>query len=333
VGLLWRRTGWFAVAAGVGAAALTGGVLWSNALAYGGARLAPNDQLAELQQIGQRFSGQGPSAMTEFQPYGVRHFLRSLAVEQLPQRNIDAFPLREVERFRTLVLDHSPSESRPPSNYRLAWSGHFYDVWQRDQTAPQVLKHIGFGTGIQPTGTPTCPEVAKLARIAARKGALLSAVLRQPPLGFELGAVQHPTGWVPDLATNGLYPTGAGDVEAALEVRTAGRYRVWMGGYTPGSLTITIDGRPVGSLDHRIELPGEYFPLDSIYLTAGQHTVVLHYTRPLLQPGSTSGVNLLPMGPVIVSENTENVPVERVAPSRARSLCGKPLDWIEILAR
>jgi hypothetical protein len=333
VGLLGRQAGRLAIAAGVATALLAGGVLWSNALAYGGARLAPQDQLAELQQIGARFSGQGPSAMTEFQPYGVRHFLRGLAVEQLPQRNIDAFPLREVELFRTLVLDHSPSESRPPSNYRLAWSGRFYDVWQRDQSAPRVLEHIGFGTGIQPTDTPTCPEVAKLARIAAQKGAVLAAVLRKPPLGFELGAVQHPAGWLPELATGGLYPTGAGDVEATLEVRTAGRYRVWMGGYTPGSLTITIDGRTVGSLDHRIELPGQYFPLDSVQLAAGRHAVVLHYIRPLLQPGSTSGVAKLPMGPVIISTDTENLPVERLRPDQAHSLCGKSLDWLEIVAR
>jgi hypothetical protein len=332
IGLLNRRSGWFLAAAGI-AAALTGGVLWSNALAYSGARLAPQDQLAELQQIGARFSGQGPSLMTEFQPYGVRHFLRGLAVEQLPQRNIDEFPLREVERFRTLVLDHSPSESRPPSNYGLTWSGRFYDVWQRNAQTPAVLSHLGLGAGIQPTGTPRCSEIAKLAGIAAQKGGRLAAVLRKPPLGFELGSVQHPSGWLPDPSTNALYPTSAGDVTATLNVTAAGRYRVWMGGYTPGSLTITIDGHRVGSLDHRIELPGQYFPLDGIDLTAGQHSVVLHYSRPLLQPGSTSGVALLPMGPVIVSEDTENLPVERLAPSRARSLCGKSLDWIEVVAR
>ncbi|MGH3009955.1 MAG: hypothetical protein ACRDLM_11200 [Gaiellaceae bacterium] len=332
LGLLRRRSGWLLAAAVAGAVAVCGGVLWSNALAYGGARLAPQDQLADLQQIGAQFSGQGPSMMTEFQPYGVRHFLRGLAVEQLPQRNLDAFPLREVERFRTLVLNHSPSESRPPSNYRLAWSGRFYDVWQRDASAPKVLAHVGLGSGIQPTATPSCSEVTRLATVARQKGAQLAAVLREPPLGFELGAVRHPENWLPD-PTGGLYPTSAGDVEAVLNVATSGTYRVWMGGYTPGSLTITIDGHAVGSLDHRIELPGQFFPLDTVQLTAGQHAVVLHYTRPLLQPGSTSGVALLPIGPVIVSKDTEDLPVERVPPSRARSLCGKSLDWLEVVAR
>lgn len=332
-GLLRRRSGWLAVAATVAVVAFTGGVLWSNALAYSGARLAPSDQLAELQQIGARFSGQGPSMMSEFQPYGVRHFLRGLAVFQFPFRNLDSFPLRRIERYRTLILDHSPLESRPPANYRLAWSGRFYDVWQRDPTAPKVLAQVGLGVGLRATGTLACSKIRSIARAAAQQGDELAAVPRAPALGFELGSVQHPVGWVPDPATNALYPTSGGDLSTTLDVTVSGRYRVWMGGYTPGALKITVDGHPVGSLAHRIELPRQYFPLDWIHLAAGQHTVVLHYTRPVLQPGSTSGVALLPMGPVIFSRDTENLPVTRVPPNHARSLCGKSLDWLEVVAR
>ena len=63
------------------AIAISGGVLWSNALAYRAVWLAPRAQLAELQQIGNRFSGDGPTLMTEYQIYGVRHFLRSMDAE------------------------------------------------------------------------------------------------------------------------------------------------------------------------------------------------------------------------------------------------------------
>ena len=67
---------------GAGVAALLGfGVVWSNALAYNEANLAPRDQLAELEEIGEMLEGEGPVLMTEYQPYGVRHFLRESEAE------------------------------------------------------------------------------------------------------------------------------------------------------------------------------------------------------------------------------------------------------------
>ena len=57
--------------------AILAGVLWSNALGYHDVSLAPYAQLHELESIGGELSGKGPTLMTEYQPYGVRHFLRS----------------------------------------------------------------------------------------------------------------------------------------------------------------------------------------------------------------------------------------------------------------
>ena len=133
----------------VALAVIAGGVCASNALAYRDAQLAPRDQLAELEQIGRRFAGNGPALMTEYQPYGVRHFLRHLDPEgaselrrrPVPLRDgrvlgkgevasIDAFSPEAVLVYRTLVLLREDS-GRPPAAYRLAWSGRYYDVWQR----------------------------------------------------------------------------------------------------------------------------------------------------------------------------------------------------------
>ena len=61
--------------------AIAAGVLWSNGLAYSNAWLAPHTRLAELEQVGTRFAGLGPTLMTETEPYGVRHFLRNLDPE------------------------------------------------------------------------------------------------------------------------------------------------------------------------------------------------------------------------------------------------------------
>ena len=79
--LLERKRRLAVVVGAVAMVAIAGGVLWSNALAYGNVWLAPRNQLAELETIGQRFAGDGPALMTEYQPHGVRHFLRNLDAE------------------------------------------------------------------------------------------------------------------------------------------------------------------------------------------------------------------------------------------------------------
>lgn len=129
--------------------ALVGGVAWSDGLASTDARPAPYRQLAELESIGERFAGDGPALMTEYQPYGVRHFLRRLDPEGaselrrrlVPLANgtvldkgqtapIDAFAPDTLRVYRTLVLLRATGGS-PPASFRLVARGRFYDVWQQ----------------------------------------------------------------------------------------------------------------------------------------------------------------------------------------------------------
>ena len=130
--------------------ALVGGVAWSNALASSEPYLAPRGQLAELEGIGERYAGDGPTLMTEYQPYGVRHFLRRMDPEgaselrrrQVPLRDgrvlakgetapIDAFALEALFVYRTLVLLRSGPGGVPPAPFRLVKRGRYYDVWQQ----------------------------------------------------------------------------------------------------------------------------------------------------------------------------------------------------------
>ncbi len=85
------------------------------------------------------------------------------------------------------MLRRSPTESRPPSDYRLAWSGDWYDVWQRPEAAVSpVAEHLPLGDGLQPGAVPDCAEVERLAAVAG-DGGRLAAVVRPPVRQRERG--------------------------------------------------------------------------------------------------------------------------------------------------
>jgi hypothetical protein len=175
-------------------AALLLGVGASDALAAHSASLAPRDQLAELETIGTRFAGQGPALMTEYQPYGVRHFLRRLDAEgagelrsrpvplldgRLPGKgeepDLDSIDPNALAVYRTIVLRREQSLSRPSARYVLVWRGRYYEVWQRLPDAPEVLQHVPLGAdGVAASPAP-CTGVLRLATRARRVGGLVAA--------------------------------------------------------------------------------------------------------------------------------------------------------------
>jgi hypothetical protein len=342
-GLLWRA-GRLVEGAVIGIV-VAGGVLWSNALQYQDAWLAPRDQLAELEPIGNRFAGDGPALMTEYQPYGVRHFLRKLdpegaselRVRPVPLRNgellspgysanLDEFQLDAILVYRTLVLRRSPVESRPPSAYRLAWSGRWYEVWQRPQSYRRIVEHLALGTDLQPAAVPSCADVRRLARLAGSSG-LVAAVPRPADASVDLTQASHPPAWGTGLGT--VVPTGPGTVEASVQVPGSGRWGVWLGGAYRDRLEAEVDGRRIAVLRNHLEHFGQYTQLRELELAQGTHRVTLRYGGPDLHPGS--GGAQFEMGPLVLSRTTAALPVTYVRPAQAQRLCGKKLDWVEAL--
>ncbi len=328
--------------------AIAAGVLWSNGLSYGNVWLAPRAQLAELQTIGQRFAGDGPTLMTEYQPYGARHFLRNLAPEAAgelrvrvdPLRaggslglgqyaDLDQFELGAVLDYRTLVLRTSPVESRPPSVYHLTWKGHWYEVWQRPLDPRRILDHLSLGTSLNPAAVPSCRSVLRLAQEARNAGGVLATVFRpQAPVLVNLGASNHPAAW--GSAGGSLTPTGPGTASLKTSVPENGVYELWMGGSFRRTLTVSVDGHQVGSVSDQLNETGQWTPLGQARLSPGSHTFSLRYGGSALDPGS--GGFAFVMGPLVLSTTTANLPVSYVDPSDARSLCGKRLDWIEAVS-
>jgi len=308
---------------GVLVVAVAGGGLWSGVLAYGGVDLAPYSQLRDLEQIGEQFAGEGPALMTEYNPYGARHFLREMdgeAASELRERtvplrgggvvekgyaaDVDELDLNGLLEYRTLVLRRAPDRSRPPSPYRLVWSGEDYEVWQRPAVVEAVPDHLPLGEELEPAAAPDCADVRALAERAGQGGGdahLLAA--RHAPLYF---------------ASDGN-----------LELPSGGEYAGWLKGSVRGEVELLVDGEEVGAAREVINNEGGYVYLGQIHLGPGRHEAELRFGGADLHPGS-GGFPRPETGPLVFAPADEeegelvSVPLEE-----AESLCGQPWDWIE----
>jgi hypothetical protein len=338
-----------AVEAVVLSGAIVGGVLWSNVLAYHDVTLAPRAQLAELGRIDDKFNGQGPALLNEYSPYGVRHFLRNLdgeapserRVRPIPLRNgqllpraefadLDNFKLDALLIYRTLVLRRSPTASRPPSVYRLAWAGRYYEVWQRPDQPPSITAHLPLGTRDQPGARAKCADVLNLGRVAGR-GGMLATVSRSPNVVAELSPVPYPEQFERYREDRRvIYLRRSMKLVFDIRVRASDRYDVWLGGSFVSQLRVSVDGQQLAVRRHVLNWPGEFTGFGAVNLTAGAHRVAVSYGGPDLHPGS-GGNPPFGAGPLVFSRATRDLSVNYVSASQARSLCGKDLDWIEAL--
>jgi hypothetical protein len=333
------------VEACVAAAAIAGGVLWSNVLAYRDATIAPHDRLAELATIDERFGGGGPTLMTEFEPYGARYFLRDMDPEvagelrrrQIPLRNgalvakgetadIDEFDLRALLTYRSLVLRRSPVASRPPSVYARVWSGRFYDVWRRPAELPvQIVAHLPLGDRTTADARPRCADVERMAADLRAGGRLIAA----PASGASVGrfAVASPPGAWAQESDGSLRPLRGGELSASIAVPQTGRYRVWVGGRTRASLEAAVDGRPAGSARAELSYAGQFIPYGTVDLQAGSHTFTLRYSGANWRPGSVGSE--FAVGPPALSLAGPVETLRSYSPRRASRICSQRLDWIE----
>lgn len=332
------------------AATIAGGVLWSNALAYKDVTLAPHDRLAQLEDIGQRFAGQGPSLMTDYEPYGVRHFLRRVdpegaselrrrfvllrngsTLQKLQVADIDQFMLPSLMAYRTLVLRRSPLESRPPLPFKLVRQYSYYDVWQRPEGPSGVAEHLPLGDNMHPTAAVRCADALRLAREAGPLGRLAVAARNPDPIVIDLPSATRPTAWQPTAGVTGAVTPGTpGSVETLVHVSAAGRYGIWVGGAFRRELDVLVDGKVVSAQRHQLSHSSQYLPLAETPLTARVHRVALRYGDADLHPGS--GDPPFYLGPVVLATPGGST-VRFVSPRDARSLCDKRFDWIEALRR
>jgi hypothetical protein len=329
--------------------AVVGGVLWSNALQYRDVDLAPRDQLGELEDIGEAIEGEGPTLMTEYQPYGARYFLREAEAEsasELRRRPVrlttggtlskgesadtDRFELAALLTYRTLVLRRAPAQSRPPSPFELTWRGDYYEVWQRPASgfAP-VIEHLGLGDPASAIAEPDCAEVRELA---ARSGRVtVTAASRTGTVAVPMAEADYPNAWSNADAGASLFPTTPGDLRVSAEVRRRARYEIWLAGSVRPTVELLIDGRAVGEVRHQLNNEGFYVRLGQAQLDPGTHDITVRFSGADLRPGS--GGTSRSIGPLVLSDSdaSDSTVVDLPAAEAERRLCGREWDWIELV--
>jgi len=330
--------------------ALIGGVVWSNLLAYRDVNLAPREQLAELERIGDEIDGQGPTLMTEYQPYGARYFLRDadpegaseLRYREIPQRDgtlldkaeyadTDEFDLAGLLAYRTLVLRRSPAQSRPPSIYRLTSSGDFYSVWQRPpESVGQILEHLPLGGPVDPAAVPQCAEVRSLAALAG-SGGTLAAMPRAPVSIVIADRLRATESWF-DKTAPGYLTLDAGGVAAGTVTVSGppGERRAWLFGSTRADTELWVDGEIVGSVGGQLNNSGQYVELGAADLAPGNHAFEVRYDGPGLGPGTAGPSGSV--GPFVFAPDDVGGEIRYFGTGDATELCGQRWDWIEAIA-
>jgi hypothetical protein len=345
------RTSGLAIEGWLVALAVAGGVLWTTALAYHDADPAPRNRLEELVRIDHRFAGKGPAFENETDEF-VPHFLRDVhafnapfappsfaSAAAVPTAGRGRYPydINQVapsylQQYRLLVLRRSPIASRPPANFRRVYSTPSYDVWERGP-APTVLEHLPIARATtEAGGLASCAAVRSVAARAAALGARLAYVERARTPSLIPTRAQRPPDWGevsgdPDALIQRGKP---GDVRGSVVVTAPGQYRVWLEGTFDRALPIYVGGRRVGRAGPReLGPPGSFVRVGEIGLPAGPVRIRIVRRGNNLEPAD-GGTNRF-VGPLVLDPVADARRLRYLAPRDAGTLCGRRLDWLEIV--
>jgi len=333
------------------------GVLGSSALAYHDVSPAPHDRYEELLSLNERLAGKGPVVLNEYDEFG-KYFLRDVPSYNEPEfphgyrpgfaftdlkrkpslktpLDLDDFALAYLQSVPYVIVRRSPVTSRPPANFRRAWSGRYYDLWRRD-ARPRVLRHLPLGPDIlHPAARVSRASAREWGRRALRLGGRLATVQRRRHLSVMPTEVsQRSLNWNGFSAYPGaLVTSGPGRLPAPLRVARSGRYRIWVEGSFARRLTLSVDGRLVGHTRAGLENPGAYQLLGSVRLTRGTHRLKLEQGGGDLRPANAGyRSSLRHVGPIIVQPQFEApLAVTYLRARDWRRLIGMNADWLEIL--
>jgi hypothetical protein len=337
-----RRTAMLAAALPAGL--LLGGALASDALQYRASNLAPTPRYREMASLNDRFAGRGPAVFTDFDEYSL-YVMRSLDVGgpdfvypppalsaaaggygapvdlgRVSPSSLAAYPL--------IVTRHDPSLARPPSAYRLLWSGAYYEVWGRTPGARPAAAHLTLGgpAGVQ------CSRIARVARTAAAAtqarliGAEAPQLVRVPLL-----SASHPAGW--GRQRQGLVMKRPGRLTAIFQLPAAGRWNVWVQGQIMPDVQVRVDGLLLASVGGQLSgnslVPDTVPPLP-VALAAGSHRLTVTRGHSTLAPGEEGSAVLAAIFLTPAAYDPQRT-LRTVPVGSWRALCGRRYSWVELV--
>jgi hypothetical protein len=333
---------------------LAAGVLAGTALLYHDTTLAPYARLHDLEYIGKRIAGQGPTLTPDFEEYA-EYYLRDADQDSMVNGprlelrpgvdratapggtwayDLDEYPLGFVESFRTIVMRRNPLASRPPSNYRLIYLSPYYEVWQREQPARSVY-------ALEPLADPAGKRNAAACTImaaAARKAGPAAQIAYMPsPSGYlqlddsnmQLSGRFAPSGGV-------IEATGSGRATRKQTIPAAGRYDFFIEGSFGRPVDVRVDGHHVGTAAYQVSYPAEWIMIASRRLSAGLHRVEIVRGGVSLHAGNGDGVDPFnrTIGPLVIMPAGRDIPAVRYASVRQLPrLCrsSHTVRWLEVV--
>ena len=329
-----------AIGAGTAFAVVALGLVASVGLGYRYATLAPPGRVAAMEDAADHAKGGGSWLVNEWEEFA-KYFMRDVKVNaafeaESPRPaelrkagplfgeyyDLDELTLRYVTSFPGIIKRRSPVASRPPAAFRLVYSNAYYEVWRR-RPAVRVLDHVPLQRRDDATLQPDCSDVRRLVA-AARPGDRLVAPTRPEVVTLEPTARLRPKGWeraTPDTVT----PHVPGEVEQERQT-PAGRFRVWVKGSFGRGTTAYVDGRRVGTANG-INTPGQWYEVGEVRLSAGPHQLKLRRPGFGIAPGDAWRGQLGPLALEPVGRGR----LVSVPADRARDLCGREWDWVEVV--
>lgn len=337
--------------------AIAAGVLAGNALLYHDTSLAPYERLHNLEYIGQRFAGQGPTLTPDFEEYA-EYYLRDADQTSMvtgptlglrPGVNraaepggIFAYDLNEfapswIESFRTIVMRRDPLASRPPSNYRLAYLSDYYEVWQRTAPASTVYAHLAVTDGPGHASADADAAVCADAMRSAHKAGPHARIAYMPAPSHYIQFDSSDMVLRGGLSNGGgaIIGIGAGSAVREQRVPLAGRYDLYMGGSIGRPVSVIVDGRQVAQDAYQESYPYQWLLIGSVWLSRGTHRIEITRGGFGLHPGNGDGIDGFnrTIGPLDLMPAQPAVPSVRYSSVSqfGRTCRSLSLRWIEVV--
>jgi hypothetical protein len=340
-------------AAGVVVAAfLAAGVVYSDAIAYREVRLAPVDRMEAMEDVAKAAKGHGLILHAEFEEWA-KYFYRDARVDSPGEvwfgphpwelrtgsarvaihYDLDAAQLWYVNSFPAIVTRRAPDASRPPASFHRAYQNRYYQLWLRDTHSTAWLRNARTGVihhlPLQGTMTsqarPRCSTILRFAR-QATPGQSLVAAHSPDNVVLDPTRARRSPGWPPSpTLAQTIVPITPGRAEASRFV-PGGKYRVWVYGSSGRPISAYVDGRRVGTFK-QVNTPGQWNDVGFVSLARGRHQLAIERPGGSFAPGDGFQGRIGPLALQPLASET----LERVRPDEARALCGKNLDWVEIV--